>query len=137
MTANAALMVGLVSRQQAFQEALADTNVSMLFADDCAEARRILVEHPEVRVVLSNLTLPDGNWWSIHKELQRRARHTALIVVLPREGQDVREILGHGAFAVVAPPFRQTEIAPLVRAATRLQDAGAASAQPMAECVVA
>ena len=114
-----ALIVMQAQRQEALRSQLHTSGINLWFAYDCDEARQALRAHPEIGVVLSDVTLPDGNWWCVHKELQQRAHHTELIVVLPRKGKDVREILSHGAFAVIAPPFRGAEIASLINTAGR------------------
>ncbi len=129
-----ALIVMQAQRQEALRSHAHTAGINLWFARDCDEARQALRTHPEICVVLSDVTLPDGNWWCIHKELQERAHHTELIVVLPRRGKDVREILSHGAFAVIAPPFRRAEIVSLISAASRRQ---ARPGQKETECMLA
>lgn len=114
-----ALVVMRAKRQEALRSQLHTAGINLWFARDCEEARQVLRTHPEISVVLSDVTLPDGNWWCVHKELQQRTYDTELIVVLPRKGEDVREILGHGAFAVIAPPFQRAEIVSLINTASR------------------
>lgn len=115
------LVVMQAQRQEALRSQLHTPEIKLWFASNCDEARQMLRTHPEICVILSDVTLPDGNWWCIHKELQQQAHHTELIVVLPHRERDVREILSHGAFAVIAEPFCRAEIVSLISAAERRQ----------------
>jgi len=111
------LLVMGSSKQYALREILASAGINPLCAESCEGARELLTRYSDIRVVICDLSLPDGNWWSLHKALLALGRHTELIVCLPSGRQDVRELLGHGANGVITPPLQKEEILPLILSA--------------------
>jgi DNA-binding NtrC family response regulator len=76
----------------------------------CCEARSALASKAPVDVVIADLTLCDGNWWSVYQDLAKRDISAEMIVVAPRQGLDVSEILAHGVYAVIAKPLEGAEV---------------------------
>ena len=79
-------------------------------ARNCDEARFALAGRRPVDVVVSDLTLDDGNWWCIYQVLTNRDVCAEMVVVAPRRGLDVSEILAHGVYAVLGKPLDGPEI---------------------------
>lgn len=117
MTAFTILLVMNEAEQNAFAEILAPRGVNLLRAADCAAARELLAFYPDIRVIVTALSLPDGNWWSLHKALMEHGRHAKLIVCLPDANDCASPILAHGAFGVVTQPFKAEEFLALMSAA--------------------
>ena len=74
-------------------------------AASCEQARGILRQQPQVDVVVCDLTLDDGNWWSVYQDMALRGDPAEMIVVTPRRGDDMSAILAHGVFAALGEPL--------------------------------
>jgi len=79
-------------------------------ACSCDEARAALAGECPVDVVVADLTLEDGNWWSVYQDLTNRDVCAEMVVVAPRRGLDVSEILAHGVYAVIGKPLEGAEV---------------------------
>ena len=79
--------------------------LDVVTARDCGEARLILAGKNPIDVVVSDLTLDDGNWWCVYQDLTNRDVCAEMVVVAPRLGLNVSEILAHGVFSVLAKPL--------------------------------
>lgn len=86
-------------------------------ARNCIEARATLACERPFDVVVANLTLEDGNWWSIYQDLMNRDVCAEMVVVAPRRGLDVSEILAHGVYAVLGRPLNDAEIVETIKEA--------------------
>ncbi|MBI3666749.1 MAG: response regulator [Acidobacteria bacterium] len=93
-----------------------DTNV--LTASDCSEAAEMLRRRPDVRVVLTDLTLPDGSWCDVLNHVSE-LRKSAEVVVCTRLADERlwTQVLEAGAFDLLVEPFQAHEVARIVRAA--------------------
>ena len=91
--------------------------LDLMNARTCAEARGALRDCESVDVVVSDLTLDDGNWWSIYQDLANRDVCAEMVVVTPKRGLDVSEILAHGVYAVLGRPLEPAEIVDMVQEA--------------------
>lgn len=85
-------------------------SLELVHARTCAEARGILGSGAPVDVVVADLTLEDGNWWSVYQNLANRDISAEMIVVAPRRGLDVSEILAHGVYAVLGRPLEGQDV---------------------------
>ncbi len=90
---------------------------AVLAAVNCEEARRILQGYPALDVVVTELSLEDGSWWTIHQELARARVSTALVVCLPGADGGISDILERGADDVLLPPYERPEIQRMLEAA--------------------
>ncbi|MCB9386091.1 MAG: hypothetical protein H6509_15885 [Bryobacterales bacterium] len=91
-------------------------------ARNCAEARATFARRLEFDVVVSDLTLEDGNWWSIFEVLTNQNTGAEMVVVAPRRGLDVSEILAHGVFSVLGRPVTSAELVEVIEEAARSTD---------------
>jgi DNA-binding NtrC family response regulator len=85
---------------------------------NCNEARRILETQPQVQVVLTDTTLPDGDWRSV-LEMVAEVHATVEVVVCSRLGGsrlwvDALEV---GAYDVLVEPYPREEIQRTVESA--------------------
>jgi len=117
MTDVTTLLVMNEAEQKVFTKLLALHGINIVRASDCAQAREQLLRHSDIRVIVTALSLPDGNWWCIQLALVQLNRQAEIIVCLPDANHCVSEILARGAFAVVAPPFKARELRSLIAAA--------------------
>lgn len=73
---------------------------------NCREARELLQTGLEFDVVFSDLSLPDGNWWTIFRELSQTGQHAKLAVCAPagaNSGGPQR--FTRGLAEVITPPI--------------------------------
>jgi DNA-binding NtrC family response regulator len=108
-------------------KALESGGVETRVAINCREARQILDTGPGFDVVLTDLSLADGNWWTVFRDLVRAAQTAKLIVCLPQAVEQVPVVRGL-AFEVIMPPYRAAEIRRTVFAATACERTMAAAA---------
>ena len=82
---------------------------TVLETGNCEQARQALRANPDVRVVISDLTLSDGSWWCIYHELLDYRQPTELIVLLPQRGLNASELEAHGVTIVAGGPLDEEE----------------------------
>jgi DNA-binding response OmpR family regulator len=111
----ALLMVGR-NGDQALTEIFQHCGADVLLAQNCREARVALGRLP-IDVVVSELSLDDGSWWTVRKELLRMESPALLAVYLPRADGGVADLLEVGCSAVLVPPYDEGRIRLIVEAA--------------------
>ena len=92
--------------------------VDFLLACDCSEAREILKTKPGVHVVITDVTLPDGDWGSV-LEVVRQGQANAEDVVCSRlpELAPWCEILQRGAYDLLVEPHQREEVRRIIEGA--------------------
>ena len=70
---------------------------------NCREARTLLQAGVEFDLVVSDLSLPDGNWWTVSCELTRTG-HPAKLVVCAPSASDAQPFT-RGLAEVIRPPI--------------------------------
>ena len=76
-------------------EQLEAPDIDFLLANDCREAREILKTQHSVQVVVTNVTLPDGDWGSVLERPRLPARSVRWRF-LPIAALPVRRLGGSG-----------------------------------------
>lgn len=74
---------------------------------NCREARTLLQAGVEFDLVVSDLSLPDGNWWTVSRALTQTGHHASLVVCAPSAaeiGGDA-EPFTRGLAEVIRPPI--------------------------------
>jgi len=104
------LLVAAPERRLEFLRAAADLAGDFHSFDQCRDARRFLATHPTIDLAVTDLTLPDGNWWSICNELIHAGSPTPVVVLLRHAARDTAEIVRHGACAVLQPPYTEDAV---------------------------
>lgn len=99
------------------------------WAVDCAEARSALRRVPP-KVVITDLTLPDGNWWCVYHDLAEAGLDAECIVLAPEAGIEKAPMFETGAFAVLEPPWKAEELRRAVVAAGDAQRRHAVVGEP-------
>ncbi len=89
-------------------------SLELVKSRNCAEARKALATGSPVDVVVSGLTLDDGNWLCVLKELARRGSESEIIVAAPHHDADFSEILAHGVYAVLEMPLEGKKLARVI-----------------------
>lgn len=87
------------------------SNWKILHARNCRDALRML-ESCRVAVVISDCSLPDGNWQQLLNALSQMAEQPLLVVAsLHADDRLWAEVLNLGGYDVLAKPFDRTEVA--------------------------
>jgi CheY-like chemotaxis protein len=79
---------------------------------NCHEARDFFRRGADVDLVVSDLSLPDGNWWTISRELSQLGHRASLVVCAsPEAGADSgSQPFPRGLAEVITPPFDRAAI---------------------------
>jgi two-component system chemotaxis response regulator CheY len=100
-------------------EALESCGIDVLPVCDCSEARRALETQPKVQVVLTDTSLPDGDWQEV-LEIVAQSRANVEVVVCSHMG-DHRlwiDVMERGAYDLLIQPYQREEIRRTVESAS-------------------
>jgi DNA-binding NtrC family response regulator len=101
-------------------------------AETCHGARRLLEKKPRVDVVISDLSLPDGNWCDVFKHLIDNDIHASMVVVSPQADERLwSEVLWRGAYDLLVEPYGAIDVRRIVEGAIRATQ-GAVAARAVA-----
>jgi DNA-binding NtrC family response regulator len=118
------LVVGPSSRRQALTSSLERLEMEILVAKDWRRAHQLLQAFPDVDVVVTDATLPDGNWCDVVQYAAQRDFQSAIVVV-SRTGSERlwAELLWRGAHDLLVEPLDDREIRQTVQGAVRAAEA--------------
>lgn len=113
-----ALFVMPHERRLPLLEHLEARNVEVITACGCEEARRVLGTGPPVQVVLTDTTLPDGNWRTILEEIARSQANAELVVCARAVDASLcAEVFKRGAYDLLIEPYEKQEVNRVLQAA--------------------
>jgi DNA-binding NtrC family response regulator len=98
-----------------------EQGVRVVTASDRAEARAILRARPPLPIVLTDETLPDGDWRDVLCDVAASGVAAEIVVCAAGPEQPLRlcfELLDHGAFGLLAEPYDPDQLQWLINAAT-------------------
>ena len=106
-----ALLVMPQERRSRLLTHLTDLDATILTAASCGEAARLLRDEPGVRLVLTDLSLPDGSWFDVLSRVGD-ARHDAKVVVCAHLADERlwTQVLEAGGFDVLVEPYQDREV---------------------------
>ncbi len=112
------LLVMPQERRSALLHHIRSLNANVLTASSCAEATERLRSDPEVRVVLTDLCLPDGSWFDVLNQVGD-INTSAQVVVCARVADERlwSQVLEAGGFDVLVEPYQDREVRRIVMAA--------------------
>jgi DNA-binding NtrC family response regulator len=97
-------------------------------AETCHGARKLLEKRPRVDVVISDLSLADGNWCDVFKHLIDTDIHASMIVVARQADERLwSEVLWRGAYDLLVEPYHGMDIRRVVEGAIRATQGVAAA----------
>jgi DNA-binding NtrC family response regulator len=100
-------------------------------AETCHEARRLLENRPRVDVVISDLSLADGNWCDVFKHLVDTGSHASMIVTTRQADERLwSEVLWRGAYDLLLEPYEKGHVRRVVEGAIRASQ-GAGTVRPI------
>jgi DNA-binding NtrC family response regulator len=102
-------------------DALESCAIEVLAVCDCNEARQIL-ETQLVQVVVTDTTLPDGDWRRV-LEIVERGRRKIQVVVCSRLGDPKLwlDVLEEGGYDVLVEPYEREEVKRIVAVAPAIK----------------
>ncbi len=106
---------------------LSGIRANILIASSCSEAVELLRDTPAIRVVLTDLSLPDGSWLDVLNRVAN-LNPSAEVVVCARMADERlwTAVLEAGGFDVLVEPYQEGEL-------KRVIEAAAASRRPARE----
>jgi DNA-binding response OmpR family regulator len=122
MDARKILLVLTPENRAAVARSLDGENWELHLASDCKQARYLL-RHQRFDVVVTDVSLPDGNWLTVSRELNQEDTPPALVVCLPRQAERLAAILGAGQVQVLLPPLESETIRWVLEEALRNRQA--------------
>ena len=127
MKASMAMLVMAPERRRSLELNLESLNVKILPAGSCQEARILLKESPPVSVVITDVSLTDGNWCDVFRCLVDSGIHASVVVSSRLADERLwSEVLWRGAYDVLVEPYDAQEVRRIVEGALR-----AASGSPL------
>jgi len=103
------LLVMTAEHRNAVMESLTPESWEVRLASDCRQARNLLRQE-YFDLVITDVSLPDGNWLTISRESNLGDAPPALVVCLPRQAERLAAILGAGHVQVLMPPLESEAI---------------------------
>jgi DNA-binding NtrC family response regulator len=128
-----AMLVMSPERRRSLESNLEVLNVRLLLAGNCQEARILLQNHPPVSVVITDVSLSDGNWCDIFRFLVDNGIHASVVVSASLADERLwSEVLWRGAYDVLVEPFEADEVRRIVEGALRAATSSPGGAQAAA-----
>jgi DNA-binding NtrC family response regulator len=92
----------------------------ILKADNCRSAQQLLAENPDIKLVITGLSLDDGNWCDVVRYVVDRGHHAEIIVSSPVASQTLwSEVIWRGGYDLLLEPYDLEEVGRLVDGALR------------------
>ena len=115
-----ALVVMSQERRLPLLANLKKLNLDVLTVANCQQARALLATRPPVEVIITGVTLADGNWRDIFKCLADRDLDASVVVSsVPADENLWSEILWRGAYDLLVEPYEKGEVRRIVEGALR------------------
>ena len=125
MKPNMAMLVMSPERCRSLEPNLELLNVRVLLAESCQEARVLLENNPPVSVVITDVSLSDGNWSDIFRYLVDNGIHASVVVSSNLADERLwSEVLWRGAYDVLVEPYEPGEVRRIVEGALRAATSG-------------
>ena len=98
-------------RRRPLLHSLESLNFEILLVGNCTEARRLLKTAPPVQVVITQVSLPDGNWCDVLRFLVDSGMKASVVVTSPQADENLwSEVLWRGAYDLLIEPFKTDEV---------------------------
>lgn len=124
-----ALLVMPKERRRPLLRSLHSLNIDVVEAEDCKDVRKLLKEQMPVDVVITQVSLPDGNWCDVFKCLVDHGVGASVVVSSPRADEILwSEVLWRGAYDLLIEPYESSEVRQIVEGALRASHASRAAA---------
>lgn len=107
-------------RGRALIQQIEDQGVCVIAASGRSEARKILRSSLRVPIVLTDESLPDGDWRDVLQDVTASGVSAEVVVCTgPEQSMTLCfDLLDHGAFGLMSEPFDRDQLQWLINAAT-------------------
>lgn len=120
MESSLALVVMPKERRRPLLHSLESLNFETLLVGNCTEARHLLQTAPPVQVVITQVSLPDGNWCDVLRFLVDSGMEASVVVTSPQADENLwSEVLWRGAYDLLIEPFETDEVRRTMEGALR------------------
>jgi DNA-binding NtrC family response regulator len=113
-----ALLVMPQERRSRLMAHLKEIDANILTACSCGEATDLLRGEPEVALVLTDLSLPDGSWFDVLNSVgDVNARAAVVVCARVADERLWTQVLEAGGFDVLVEPYQDHEVRRILAAA--------------------
>lgn len=113
--------------------ALGAPGAGITTAETCRDARRIIREGSNFDVIVCDLSLPDGNWSDVMRDVIETSNNACLVIRAPDADQRLwSEALWRGAYDILVEPFSRDEARRTLEGAARATEMLAMARRPAA-----
>ena len=115
-----ALLVMQPERRSTLLQALRILDVETLAVSTCAEARGLFETAPCVDLVLTQVSLVDGNWSDVLRHLVENGIQASVVVSSQRTDEHLfSEVIWRGGYDVLVEPYGKAEVRQTLEGALR------------------
>lgn len=112
------MLVMARERRLSLLDALESCGIEVLPVCDCNEARRMFETQSHMQVVVTDATLPDGDWRRVIEIVVQRYPNIEVVVSLRLGDLPLwLDVLDQGGYDVLVEPYQREEIQRIVEAA--------------------
>lgn len=127
-----ALLVMQPERRETLLQALRVLEIETLAVSTCAEARSLFQTSPSVELVLTEVSLHDGNWSDVLRHLVDNGIEASVVVSSQRPDEHLfSEVIWRGGYDVLVEPYEKTEVRQTLEGALRAAQRNALINQSM------
>ena len=121
-------------RRPALLRNLNSLNIECLTVESCTQARRLLSTCPEIDVVITDVSLPDGNWCDVFRSVVDSGIPAGVVVSAASADEKLwSEVLWRGAYDLLVEPLDAAQVQHTIEGAIRsVSDQRLARSGPMA-----
>ena len=102
------------------QDALAAPGAGVTTAPTCRDARRMIRNGVRFDVIVCDLTLPDGNWSDVMRDVIETSNNACVVIRAPDADQRLwSEALWRGAYDILVEPYSREEAQRTLEGAAR------------------
>ncbi len=104
--------------------ALKSSDINVIAVRDCQQARALLRTRPAIELIITQVTLADGNWCDLFKYVVDSCSQTSVVVSSPRVDERLwSEVLWRAADDLLVEPYESGEVCRVVEGALRVAHA--------------
>jgi len=107
-------------RRATLLQALRVLDIETLAVSTCAEARSLFQISPGVELVLTEVSLHDGNWSDVLRHLVDNGIEASVVVSSQRPDEHLfSEVIWRGGYDVLVEPYEKAEVRQILEGALR------------------
>jgi DNA-binding NtrC family response regulator len=116
----ALVVMSLPERLKSLLTELKSLNLDILTVPTCRQARTLLRTRPPVDVVITDVTLADGNWSDVLREVVDTGTDTNVVVHASSPDAILwSEVLWRGVYDMLTEPYKEQEVRNVIEGTVR------------------